>query len=63
MVARLSWISAVAMAAIVARADMTVRIPRDTIKGLDLLLPRIMAIECFVREGALLREARRRCPT
>ena len=57
-VARLSRISAVAMAAIVARAAMTVRIARDAIKGLDLLLPRIMAIECFVREGALLRRCK-----
>ena len=42
--ARLSRISAVARAAIVARADRRVRIPRHAIKGLDLLLPPIMAM-------------------
>jgi hypothetical protein len=40
-----------ASAAIVAKVDRRVRIPRDPIKGLDLLLPRIIAIECFVRES------------
>ena len=48
--ARLSRISAVAMAAIAARADMTVRIPRCAIKGVDLLLPPEMADHLFYME-------------
>lgn len=48
--ARLSRISAVAMAAIAARADMTVRIPRCAIKGVDLLLPPKMADHIFYME-------------
>jgi hypothetical protein len=45
VVARLSRISAVARAALIARADRRLTIPRHAINGLDLLLPPMMAAD------------------